>query len=306
MKVIICDKLPAQCAEKLKNAGYEVDVNVGLAPEELNKIIGNYDGCIVRSATKIRKEQIDAAKNLKIISRAGVGVDNIDVEYAKSKGIGVANTPGVTTISVAELVVGMMLSLPRHIAQANMSISEGKWEKSKFSGFEVFEKTLGVLGMGRIGTEVARRAIGLGMKVVGYDVIDIKPDIDVKMKSFDDVLKESDYITLHMPLDKEKGYVISKDELNKIKDGAYIINAARGGVLDEMALIKAIDEGKISGAALDVYETEPEVRPELQKHPKITCTPHIGAATAEGQLRAGTAVADKVIAFFNGDKSVLL
>jgi len=306
MKILIADKLDPIAASILKEKGHSVDIKVGLSPEELNKVIADYDGCIVRSATKIFKDQIDAGKNLKAIARAGIGVDNIDVTYAKSKGIDVINTPGVTSISVAELVVGFMLSLPRQIPQANQTIVEGKWEKKLFSGFEVYGKTLGVLGMGRIGREVATRAIGLGMKVLGYDVIDVKPDFDAKMVSFDELISKSDYITLHMPLDKEKGYVISTDEIKKMKKGVYLINAARGGVLDEKALLKAIDEGIVAGAALDVFEHEPELKPEIQKNPKIICTPHIGAATEEGQERAAVAVAERIHQYFQGDKSIVL
>ena len=306
MKVLIADKLDPTAAEILKKAGHSVDIKEGLSPEEINNIIGDYDGVIVRSATKIREAQINAGKNLKAIARAGIGVDNIDCDYAKSKGIGIINTPGVTSISVAELVIGHMFALPRHIAVANASITEGKWEKSKFSGTEIFGKTLGVLGMGRIGQEVAKRGVALGMKVIGYDVVDVNLDFEAKMMSFDDVIKNADYISLHMPYDKNKGYVISTNELNKMKKGAYIINAARGGVLDENALLKAINDGHIKGAGLDVFEGEPELKSEIRSCPQIVCTPHIGAATDEGQERAAIAVAERMNAFLAGDKSVLM
>jgi len=255
--------------------------------EELVKTIPPFDGIIVRSATKVTSRVIESAENLKIIVRAGIGLDNIDLEAAKKKGIKVANTPAATTISVAELTMGLMLSAVRNIAQANMSMKNHKWEKKLFSGTELYEKTLGIIGFGKIGKEVAKRALAFGMKVIAYDVIKIETDLNVKQVSLEELLLNSDIITLHIPLTEETKHLISEKEFNSMKDGVILINAARGGVVDEKALLNALNSGKVRAAAIDVWEKEPTDNFELVNHPNVIALPHLGASAKEGQARAG-------------------
>ena len=253
---------------------------------------------IVRSATKVRKEMIDAARNLKVIGRAGVGLDNIDVEYAKSKGIKVINTPGATSISVAELTIGLLLAVMRKIAYADREMRKGAWPKKKCKGIEMYGKTLGIIGIGRIGREVAKRARAFGMKVIYYDVY--RPDeatekeLGVEYRELDDLISEADVITLHVPLLPETKHMINAERIAKMKDGAIIINAARGGIVDEEALYEALKSGKLYGAALDVYENEPLKESKLFELDNIVLTPHIGAQAREGQTRAGIEVAQKI------------
>ena len=287
-KILIADSISPLAIDELKKVSeFEVNVKTGMNEEELIKTIPPFDGIVVRSATKVTSKVIDAAENLKIIVRAGIGLDNIDLEAAKKKGIKVANTPAATTISVAELTMGLMLAAVRNIAQANMSMKNHKWEKKLFSGTELYEKTLGIIGFGRIGKEVAKRALAFGMKVIAYDVIKIETDLNVRQVSFEELLSNSDIITLHIPLTEETKHLISEKEFNSMKDGVILINVARGGVVDEKALLNALNSGKVKAAAIDVWEKEPTDNFELVDHPNVIALPHLGASAKEGQARVG-------------------
>ncbi|KPJ70577.1 hypothetical protein AMJ52_09780, partial [candidate division TA06 bacterium DG_78] len=275
MKVLISDPLAKEGIEILKKAGIEVVEKTGLSPEELAKVILEFDGIIVRSATKVTKEVIEAGKNLKVIGRAGIGLDNVDRETAKAKGIKVLNTPTATSISVAELALGMMLGAARRIPQATASTKAGKWEKKQFKGFEVFGKKLGIIGIGRIGTELAKRAKALGMEVIAYDPY-VKTHDHAKIVDLDTVLKESDYISLHIPKTGETAHILNKAAFDKMKDSVVIVNCARGGVVDENALYDAIKAGKVRVAGIDVYESEPAKENKLFELDQVIVTPHIG------------------------------
>lgn len=293
MKVLISDPIAKEGVEILKNAGFETVEKHGLSPEELAKVIPEFHGIIVRSATKVTKEVIESAENLKVIGRAGIGLDNIDRETAKAKNIKVVNTPTATSISVAELALGMMFGAARMVPQATASTKAGKWEKKKFKGFELYGKKLGIIGIGRIGTELAKRTKALGMEVIAYDPY-IKTHEHAKIVDFDTLLKESDYISLHIPKTKETTHILNKTAFDKMKDGVVIINCARGGVVDEDALYDAIRAEKVRVAAMDVYESEPAKEHKLFDLEQVIVTPHIGAQTAEGQKRAGTQIAELV------------
>jgi D-3-phosphoglycerate dehydrogenase len=293
MKVLVSDPIAKEAIEILKKAGIEAVEQAGLTPEELVKTIPTYDGIIVRSATKVTKEVIDAGKNLKVIGRAGVGLDNVDRDAAKANNIKVVNTPAATSISVAELALGMMFSAARRIPEATVSTKAGKWEKKKFKGFELFGKTLGIIGVGRIGSELAKRAKALGMKVIAFDPY-VKNTEHAQVVDLDTLLKESDYISLHIPKTDETAHILNKAAFDKMKDGVVVINCARGGVVDENALYEAITSGKVRVAAMDVYEVEPATEHKLFSLNQVILTPHIGAQTAEGQLRAGVQIAELV------------
>ncbi len=299
MKILVSDAIAEEGITKLREAGFEVEVKTGLTPEELIKVIPEYDGLIVRSATKVTREVIQAGKALKAIGRAGIGLDNVDAEAAKERGIKVLNTPGATTISVAELTMGHMLALARHIPQATASLKAGKWEKKRFMGTELYGKTLGIIGIGRIGREVAKRAIAFGMDIVAYDPYvretDVR-DLGLKLLPLEDLLQYSDYITIHVPLAPETRHMLGKREFELMKPGVRIINCARGGVIDEQALYEALVSGKVAGAALDVFEEEPPKDNPLLKLDNVIGTPHLGASAEEGQLRAGVEIAEKMIA----------
>ena len=298
MKVGICDPIAKEGAEILKNEGLEVVDLTGIPKDELVNYVEDLDALVVRSATKVRKEMIDAAKNLKVIGRAGVGLDNIDVEYAKSRGIKVINTPGATSISVAELAIGLILSVMRKIAYADREMRKGAWPKKKCKGIEMYGKTLGIIGIGRIGKEVAKRARAFGMRVIYYDVYRLddaqEKELNVEYCDLDTLISQADVITLHVPLLPETRHMINRERIEKMKDGAIVINAARGGIIDEDALYEALKSGKLYGAALDVYETEPLKESKLFELDNIVLTPHIGAQAKEGQARAGVEVAKKI------------
>ncbi len=289
-KILVADALDKEALDELKSIpSFEVTVKTGMDEAELVKTIPDFHAAVVRSATKVTRKAIEAGKNLELIIRAGIGLDNIDVSAAKEKGIQVANTPAATSISVAEHTFGLMLAAVRNHGKANLSMKEHKWEKKTLSGTELYGKTLGIIGFGRIGQEVAKRALAFGMRVIAYDVIDIKTSLDVKMVPFDKLLAESDIITLHIP--KQPKYLLSNEEFEKMKNGVILINAARGGVVDEKALLRALNSGKIRAAALDVFEKEPPDEFSLIDNPNVIATPHIGAAAEEGQKRAGLEVA---------------
>ncbi len=288
VKVLVSDPISEKAIEGLKNLGCDVSVKTGMDKEELMNTIGEFEVIVVRSATKLREDVLSKAKNLKLIIRGGVGLDNIDLEAAKKLGITVKNTPSASAISVAELAIGMMFALSRKLSEADRSMKEGKWEKKKFKGTELYGKILGVIGLGNIGIEVCKRATCLGMKVLGYDVVK-KENLPegVTQVNMDELLSNSHIITLHVPFIKEVGAVIGEKEFEKMKDGIILINCARGGVVDEKALLKYLKNGKIKAAGIDVYETEPPTFREFIEMDNCICTPHIGASTKEGQDRVG-------------------
>jgi len=293
MKILITDGLSKEGQAILRQAGIEFDIQF-YEPAELLKVIPAYDGILVRSATNVPREVIDAGKKLKVIARGGAGIDNIDHKYAKSIGIPVLNTPAANSHSVAELVFAHLFALARFIPQANITMREGKWEKKAYAkGLELAGKILGIVGFGKIGQIVARLAHGLGMQVIVYDIAETKTDLPIRMVSFPDLLKNSDFITLHVP--KQAQPLIGVSEIEMMKPGVFIINCARGNVVDEKALLKGLKSGKIGGAGLDVYAEEPTQNLELVRHPRVSVTPHTGASTIEAQERVGVEIATKIV-----------
>ncbi len=287
-KVLVADPLDPESFEKLKSIpNLEITLKTGMDEDEFVKTIPEFHAVVVRSASKVTEKVIAAASNLELIVRAGIGLDNIDVAAAKEKGIRVANTPAATTISVAEHTFGLMLATVRNHGKANLSMKAHKWEKKAFSGTELYEKTLGIIGGGRIGLDIAKRALAFGMKVLVYDIIQVQTDLDVQQVELDELLTSSDMITLHLPLSEKTKHLISDKEFARMKDGVILINASRGGIVDEKALLAALESGKVRAAALDVFEKEPPDDFSLIDHPNVMATPHIGAAAKEGQKRAG-------------------
>ncbi len=287
-KILVADALNPEAFEQLQAiSDLDVTLKTGMDEQELVRTIPEYNAVVVRIATKVTKNAIDAASNLELIVRAGIGLDNIDLEAAKDKGIQVSNTPSATTYTVSEMAFGLMLSAVRNLGQANLSMKEHKWEKKLLKGSELFEKTLGIIGSGRIGLDVAKKALAFGMKVVAFDVVDIQTDLNVEQVSLDDLLAQADLISLHLPLTDSTKHMISGDEFAKMKEGVIIINASRGGIVDESALLNSLESGKVRAAAIDVYEKEPPIDFSLVDHPKVMASPHIGAAANEGQKRAG-------------------
>ncbi|MBI5187541.1 MAG: phosphoglycerate dehydrogenase [Nitrospirae bacterium] len=299
MKVLISDSISPKGIEILKNAGLEVDVKTGMRPEELKASIGDYHGLIIRSATKVTAEIIDAATNLKVIGRAGSGLDNVDMTAATKKGIVVMNTPGGNTITTAEHTIALMLALARQIPQATTSMKSGRWEKKRFMGIELFNKTLGIIGLGNIGSQVAKMAQGLAMNVIAYDPFlseDKAKAMGIEKVELNELLKHSDFITIHTPLTPETKGMINSNTIKMMKDGVRIINCARGGIIVEKDLYDALIDGKVGGAALDVFEKEPiENDNPLLSVDNIICTPHLGAATEEAQENVALAVAEQII-----------
>ncbi|MCX6036305.1 MAG: D-2-hydroxyacid dehydrogenase [Chloroflexi bacterium] len=296
MKILVCDKTESDAIEKMRAAGLMVDTNFEITPEELPNILPNYAGCVVRSRTKIRQPLIDLCPNLKVIVRGGVGLDTIDADYARSKGITVMNTPRASSASVAELAIGFMFALARNLYKASSTMKAEKWEKKAFEGDEIGGKTMGLIGLGNIGKEVAIRANALGMTVIAYDPY-VKEAEGVKLVPLDELLAHSDYISLHLPKTKESADMIGKAQFEKMKTGVRIVNCARGGIINEAALYEALTSGKVAGAALDVYAEEPPTDWKLAKLDNVICSPHIGAATKEAQGRVGAEVAEKLIEF---------
>jgi len=298
MKILICDKTEPEAIQCMRQAGIQVDVRDNISSEELPQVLPAYDGMVVRSRTKVRAALIDACPNLKVIVRGGVGLDTIDADYARSKNITVMNTPKASSASVAELTIGFIFAMARQIPTTTSSMKAGKWEKKKFEGDEIGGKTLGVIGFGNIGYEVAKRALALGMMVLAYDVYE--PNLDgVKWVTEDELLSLSDYITLHLPLTDKTRNLIGAAEFAKMKSGVRLINCARGGIVDEDALYDAIVSGKVAGAALDVFAQEPSEGHRLFSLEQVIGSPHIGAATKEAQSRIGAEVAEKIIEFYN-------
>jgi D-3-phosphoglycerate dehydrogenase len=293
MKVLISDPLAKEGVQILKDAGFEVVEKPGMSPEELIQTIPEFDAIVVRGATKVRKEVIDAATNLKVIGRAGVGLDNVDRDAASARNIKVLNTPAATSASVAELALGMIFALTRNVVRGTIGLRGGQWEKKALKSTEVGGKTLGIIGIGRIGSELAKRAKALGMKVVAFDAI-VKDSDVAEMVDMDTLLTESDYISVHVPGGESTKDLIGKAEFDKMKDGVYFVNCSRGGVVNEDALFEAMKSGKVKAAAADVFATEPPGEHKLFELDNFIATPHIGAQTAEGQLRAGTQIAEYV------------
>lgn len=291
-KILICDALNPEAFEDIQSAPeFEVTIKTGMDEMELIETIPGYNAAVVRGATKLTANVIQASDNLELIVRAGIGLDNIDVAAAEAKGIDVANTPSATTISVAEHTFGLMLGAVRNHGRANLSMKAHKWEKKAMAGSELYEKTLGIIGSGRIGLALAERSLAFGMKVIVFDIIDVKTELDIKQVPLDDLISQADIISLHLPLSESTRHMISDDEFAQMKDGVIIVNAARGGVVDEAALLNALEAGKVAAAALDVYEQEPPTDFTLIDHPHVLALPHIGAAAKEGQKRAGLEVA---------------
>ena len=302
MKILVSDSLAPECLEVFKRArGFEVDVRIGLDANELKKICADYDGWVIRSGTKITAELIEAAKNLKVIGRAGVGFENVDVDAATQRGIVVMNTPGGNNVTTGEHTISLMMALARHIPQAVASLKNGKWERNKFIGVELCNKTIGVIGLGNVGRIVAERATGLRMKVLGYDPFVSAENIarmEVEPATLDEIFSKADFITVHVPLTPETQGLISREAFAKMKTGVRIINCARGGIVDEKDLADAIRDGKVAGAALDVYVDEPPpAEHPLLKMDQVITTPHLGASTDEAQLNVAIAVAEQMVDF---------
>ena len=308
MKILVTDGISPDGAKILTDAGHEVHQKT-LTPTDLLAAIPAYDCIIVRSATKVTKEVINAGTNLKVIARGGVGVDNIDVIHAESKNIRVLNTPAASAISVAELAIGHMLALSRFLHVSTKEMREGKWPKKEYSkGIELYKKTLGIVGLGNIGKEVARRGLGLGMHVLAFDPPFAPMDFFVEITTKERVLRESDFLTLHLPFKKDQGPVIGKKEIELMKNGVILINCARGGVIDEQALLEGLNSGKVGGAGLDVFTNEPpsEAQKALIDHPRVSVSPHVGGSTVEAQQRVGAEIALKVVKAFNPEKHARL
>lgn len=299
-KVLVSDPLAESAVAAMRKGGLTVDEKTELSVEQLKGGIASYDAIVIRSATKVRAEIIDAGTNLKLIVRAGVGLDNVDVEYAQEKGIAVRNTPAASSNSVAELALGHILSLARHIGRGTVSMKDGKWEKKKLKGVEIDGKTFGIVGIGRIGQSLACKAHALGMHMIAFDKFVEKsplPEI-VTMVPFEDLLTKSAFISLHTPFDPKVGPTIGAAEIAMMQDGVRIVNCARGGVIDEAALAAALASGKVAGAALDVFSAEPpNTADALFAQENLSLTPHIGAATVEAQARVGAEAASIVIEF---------
>jgi D-3-phosphoglycerate dehydrogenase len=304
LKVLITEALAERGVDLLKKE-FEVDVLLGLSPEELLEKIGPYDGLVVRSATKVTAEVIERAENLKAIGRAGIGVDNIDIEAATKKGILVANAPESNTIAAAEHTLGLMLAAARRIPAADNSLRAGEWKRSAFKGVEVAGKTLGLIGLGHVGSIVARGALGMRMRVLAYDPYvseDRMRDMNVaRAESVDEVLEQSDFVSLHVPRTPQTTGMIDEAALEKMKPSAYLINVARGGIVDEIALYNVLKEGRIAGAALDVFQEEPTTNSPLFALPNVVVTPHLGASTVEAQDRAGVTAAEQVALALRGE-----
>jgi len=302
-KILVADVLSNEGIELLKSIPeFELDVFIGLSPKNLLEIISVYDALLIRSSTKATKELIQKAIKLKMIGRAGIGIDNIDIYAAKTANIVVMNTPHGNNITTAEHAICLLMSLARHIPQASASIKSGSWEKTKFNGVEIHEKILGILGLGNIGSIVATLAKGLRMRVIAYDPLATEEKartFGAKLVSLDELYQNSDFISIHVPLIRETYHLIGEGAFRKMKKGVFIINAARGGIINEDALLDALNRGDVQGAALDVFETEPpDFKSEFLKHPRLIATPHLGASTKEAQNRVALQIAEQTRDFF--------
>jgi D-3-phosphoglycerate dehydrogenase len=294
VKIIVADDLPASALDLLRQEGWVIDARTGRTPEQLAEDIKDADAIVVRSATRVTSGLIDAAPKLRAIARAGTGVDNVDVPAASARGIAVMNAPGANSVSVAELAMALVLALARHIPGADAAMKQGKWEKKKFVGEEVRDKILGLVGLGRIGQEVSRRASAFGMTIIAHDPFvseQTAAQLDVELVSLDELFRRADYVSLHMPSTEHTRHLVNADRLAQAKRGIRIVNTARGDLVDEAALADAIESGQVGGAGLDVFEKEPTVDHRLQKLPQVVATPHIAASTREGQELVGAETA---------------
>ena len=303
MKVLVSDNLGQIGIEMFqKENNIDVDVKTGLAPDELKDIISEYDALVIRSATKVTEELLEAATSLKVVGRAGIGLDNVDIPAATKRGVVVMNTPGGNVITTAEHAIAMILSLTRNIPAGTSSLKGGLWNKKKLQGREIYNKTLGLIGFGKIGSIVADRARGLKMKVIVYDPF-VTPELiekaGVESVSLEELYSRSDYITIHVPKMKETIGLLNEDAFNQMKAGVMVVNCARGGIIDETALYNAMKSGKVSGAALDVFQSEPPGESPLFEFDRFICTPHLGASTREAQTNVAVAVAGQIIEYLN-------
>ena len=298
--ILVSDGLQEKAINNLLNLGFNV-TDKHYDKDELGEALKEYDALVIRSATKVTRDVLKAAKDgkLKLVVRAGVGVDNIDVIAASEFGITVRNTPNSSSDSVAELALAHMFAVARFVGTSNYTKRNCEWNKNKYDGVELSGKTLGIVGMGRIGKALANKATALGMKIVYNDAFGKVNDIEYEFLELNQLLSVSDFISLHVPYDKNAGSLIGKEELKIMKDGSYLINCARGKVVDEEALLEALDSGKIAGAGIDVFEVEPNTNEALVNHPRVSCTPHIGASTMEAQERIGDEVVSVIKEFFN-------
>jgi len=297
-RVLIADAVSDKGVELLRDTpGFEVTVRTGMSQDELRETIGDFEGLVVRSATKVTGDVLASSGRLRVIGRAGTGVDNIDLDAATRAGVVVMNAPGGNSVAAAELTVAHLMALARNLVQANAELRAGRWERKKYVGVELDGKTLGVVGLGRIGREVARRAKGLRMEVLGFDPFvssEVAEGFGVTYVELDELLARSDVVTLHLPMTQETRHLIDAGAIARMKPGARLINCARGGLVDESALIDALESGHLAGAALDVFETEPPSDRRIVDHPRIVATPHLGASTREAQERVGTEIAEKI------------
>jgi len=297
-KLLVADAIAESAVKQITDAGIEVVIRNADTDGPVEEQIKGFDGIVIRSATQVTRQVMEAADQLKVVVRAGVGLDNVDQEAAKEHGIQVMNTPEAPTASVAEMVFSLMFSLARNVTQADSSMKDERWEKKKLKGTELWEKTIGIIGFGRIGQELAKRAKAFDMNVLAYDVLDIDDAVKklgAERVDLDSLITQSDYISLHVPLLPQTKGMMGDAQFESMKDTAFLINTARGGVVDEKALLKALNEGKIAGAALDVFENEPPLDWSLAKHPKLVATPHLASSTKEAQVRVGKLTAEKII-----------
>ena len=306
-KILISDSIDEKCADIFKAAGFDVDVKTDYSERELRSVISDYNALVVRSSTQVDAELIEQMEKMEVIGRAGAGVDNIDIRTATRKGILVMNTPGGNTISAAEHTIALMLATARKIPQANISLHLKKWDRKRFQGNELYGKTLGLIGLGKIGKEVAVRANAFGMKVISFDPLvsaDSVSEMEIQLVSIDDIWKNADIISVHTPLNDRTTNLISYNTLAKCKPGVVIINCARGGIVNESDLLKALKEGKVSAVGLDVFETEPpDFSIGLIQHPSVVSTPHLGASTDEAQQKVAIQIAEQIVGYFKEGSS---
>lgn len=304
-KMLITDEVSDKIVNGLRGAGVQIDLVSDITPQKILTVIHNYDSVLVRSRTTITRQIIEAGTNLKLIARAGVGVDNVDIKAATEKSILVINAPNGNTISACELTCAHILSISRHMYQATKTLKDGIWNRKDFVGVEVAQKTLGIIGLGRIGCEVGKRMKAFDMDVIGYDPYvpaSTAERYGIKFVTLDDIWKQSNYITIHVPLMESTKHLINESTINKCKDDVMIINCARGGVIDEEALLTALNSRKVYAAALDVFEEEPPMNNDLIKHTFLNPTPHLGASTKDGQRRVGEEIVDEIIKLNKGQK----
>jgi len=302
LRILVCDPIDEEGIRKLQKAGFKVDVKPTITPIELKKTVSNYDALIVRSRTKVKKETLETGKRLKLVGRAGVGLDNIDVETAQKRGLKILNTPEAPANAAAELTIGLMLSLARNIPHADRAMKEGKWLKKELMGWELRGRSLGTIGLGNVGERVARLAKAFGMKILITKRTLPDPallkELEAEFVPLHDLLTRSDIVTIHIPYTPQTHHMIGEKELSLMKKDAYIINTSRGAIIDEKALLRALQSGRVGGAALDVFEAEPPIDWTLMQLPNVVCTPHIGAQTEEAQKAASVLLAEKIISSF--------